>query len=147
MKLNKKILTGLAEATAQIIPCSLEHFDPFASSELLDEIISDWLDAIEIKELNIDILPYLKKHRPSNEKKYLKELESVSLWYYPNSDFTLVFKGTALGCAYIANLLYGSLSEIDYEDLVITCEEFASKNNAKKIANALQLIVKKTNKK
>lgn len=138
MKLNKKILTSLAEATEQIIPCSFEKFDPFASSELLDEAVSDWLDVIKIEELDIDILPYLKKHRPSNEKKYLKELKSVSLWYYPsNRAYTLNFKGTALGCAYIANLLYGSLPEMDYEDLIITCEEFASKNNAKKIANAL----------
>ena len=70
------------------------------------------------------------------DKKYIQELNKIILTSY-NNFYSLQFVGSVKACAYIAHALYGNLDETDYEDLVLTCEEFTSKANAKKIAKYL----------
>lgn len=136
MKINTKILQSLNEAVngKEIINCKLQNFIIY-DGDFLDDKVSNFLQLSQVKTLNIDIREYLLKFH-SQDKKYIKELNKVVLTS-SNNNYSLQFEGSVKGCAYIADALYGNLDEIDYEDLVLTCEDFTSKANAKKIAKYL----------
>ena len=137
MKINTKILQSLNEAVngKEIINCKLQDFYTIYDGDFLDDKVSNFLQLSQVKKLDIDIREYLLKFN-SKDKKYIQELNKVVLTS-SNNNYSLQFEGSVKGCAYIVDALYGNLDETDYEDLVITCEEFTSKANAKKIAKYL----------
>ena len=136
MKINAKILESLNEAVngKEIINCKLQYFIIY-DGDFLDDKVQYFLQVSQVKKLDIDIREYLLKFH-SKDKKYIQELTKVVLTS-SNNNYSLQFEGSVKGCAYIADALYGNLDEIDYEDLVYTCEDFTSKANAKKIAKYL----------